>query len=285
MKLLREKQSDANPRTPEQLREHYEVEKALAHRLKNAPASERPRLYHAVYSELYQRVTHHPRSICACDPIMTAEEVRNKMVFLERFLTPETRFAEVGAGDGSLSMEVARRVKKVYALDVAHQLREVTPPPNFELVILHDGCTIPLPEGSIDVAYSNQVIEHIHPDDASEQLRNLYRTLSPGGIYICITPNRAAGPHDISKFFDEVATGFHLMEYTAGQLALLFRSVGFGHVKAYTAIRNRWFPRVPRAAITLCEMLCMALPYSLRVSMADAPVVRNLLALTIVGIK
>ena len=39
-------------------------------------------------------------------------------------------------------------------------------------------------------------------------LANLYRALKPGAVYVCITPNRLSGPHDISLYFDSVATGF-----------------------------------------------------------------------------
>ena len=38
------------------------------------------------------------------------------------------------------------------------------------------------------------------------------------GVYICITPNRVSGPHDVSRGFDEVATGFHMHEYTGREI-------------------------------------------------------------------
>ena len=60
---------------------------------------------------------------------------------------------------------------------------------NFELII-SDGISIPVPAGSIDFAYSNQLMEHLHPDDAESQLENVFTALRPGGAYLCITPNR-----------------------------------------------------------------------------------------------
>ena len=82
------------------------------------------------------------------------------------------------------------------------------------------------------LAYSFQVMEHIHPDDALEQLRNLFAALAPGGSFFCVTPNRLNGPHDVSKFFDLEARGFHLKEYTITELEALFREVGFRKVEA-----------------------------------------------------
>ena len=76
-------------------------------------------------------------------------------------------------------------------------------------------------------------MEHLHPDDASEQLTNIYEILINGGIYVCVTPNWLSGPHDISKYFDLVAKGFHLKEYTNTDLSNLFKRVGFSQVRAY----------------------------------------------------
>jgi SAM-dependent methyltransferase len=52
-------------------------------------------------------------------------------------------------------------------------------------------------------------MEHLHPDDASEQLANVYRALKPGGVYCCVTPNRISGLHDIPVYFDTVSQGLH----------------------------------------------------------------------------
>jgi len=60
-------------------------------------------------------------------------------------------------------------------------------PANFTLII-SDGCSIPAQRNSVDVAYSNQLMEHLHPDDALEQVHNVLDVLKPGGVYICITP-------------------------------------------------------------------------------------------------
>ena len=75
-----------------------------------------------------------------------------------------------------------------------------------------------MPAGSVDLAFSDQLMEHLHPDDAVEQLRNIHRALKPGGVYVCVTPNRLYGPSDISAFFDDEARGFHLKEYSLDEI-------------------------------------------------------------------
>ena len=44
-----------DPRSEAQIREHYEVEKELASRLRNAPKEARGTLYRALYDELFRR--------------------------------------------------------------------------------------------------------------------------------------------------------------------------------------------------------------------------------------
>ncbi len=55
-------------RPPAMLRQHYEVEKELADRLRHATREERRILYGTVYDELYQRVPHHPSSCASLRP-------------------------------------------------------------------------------------------------------------------------------------------------------------------------------------------------------------------------
>jgi SAM-dependent methyltransferase len=93
-----------------------------------------------------------------------------------------------------------------------------------------DGTRMPLADGSVDIAYSNNVIEHLHPDDARAQMAEIHRVLKPQGVFVCITPPRSTGPHDVSKFFlppGAEPQGLHLKEYELGELAGLLASLGF----------------------------------------------------------
>ena len=66
---------------------------------------------------------------------------------------------------------------------------------------------------------------HLHPEDAGDQLT--VRFPARACVYVCITPNRVSGPHDILGIFDDVVTGFHLKEYTFRELRRLFEDIGF----------------------------------------------------------
>ncbi len=252
--------------SPAQLREHYQLERELSDRLRHAPKGQRRLLYASVYEELFTRLPHHPQLVRKLSRQDTREYVEQQLGFLGPFLSPASVFLEVGAGDCALSHAVAGRVKQVYALDVSDTIsRQGAPPPNFELV-LFDGIDIPLPDHSVDVAYSNQLIEHLHPEDALDQLRSIHRVLVPGGAYLCITPHRLSGPHDVSKYFDKVATGFHLVEYTPLELARLFQAAGFAEPRSYLGGLGRYIGIRP-------ELMQMAeLPFRLLPRWARSPI-------------
>ena len=249
-------------RSLEQRREHYEIERVLADRLRNASTEERKQLYAATYNELFQSVPHHPQLLLKQDVATRERIVADQLRLLRPLLAPSSTFLEIGAGDCQISIAVAYFVRQVYAVEVSEEIvRSVEAPANVTL-LLSDGTSIPVPAASVTLAYSNQVMEHLHPDDALAQLRQIYAALVPGGKYLCITPNRLSGPHDVSRFFDQEATCLHLKEYTSGELTDLLRGVGFRRV--YTLLTlGRWQLKLPILLIRLIELLLGWLPYTL----------------------
>lgn len=225
------RKSNSKNKVPELLRHHYEIEKSLADKLRKTDKAQRRELYATLYDELFQKVPQHPQLSRKLDKKKQKENTLWQMKFLKKYLDSTITFLEIGAGDCHLSLEVAKYVRKVIAVDVSDAIsKSIYRPNNFEL-ILSDGCTIPVPPQSVNVAYSNQLMEHLHPDDAKEQLERIFNALANGGSYICVTPHRLHGPHDVSKYFDNIATGLHLREYTIEELNMLFKEVGFSQVQ------------------------------------------------------
>lgn len=251
-------------RPPEQIREHYEVEKELARRLRDADrAARKGGLYMDVYEELYWRVPHHMKLTEKLTDEHRQERIERQLRWLRPSLEPDSVFLEVGAGDCAVTLAVAEIARKSIAVEVSPTIAaNENTPQNFELVI-SDGTSIPVPAGSVDVIYSQQLMEHLHPEDAMEQLRNIFDALKPGGRYFCATPNRLTGPHDISRYFDREATCFHLKEYTVGELARLFRRTGFRRVEVIvnTTANMKTIPVWPVAVL---EGLLALVPRSLR---------------------
>lgn len=271
-------------RTLEQIKEHYQIEKALANRLQTSSKADRQHLYTSLYNQLFQQVPHHPQLSRKKDARASAKEVSQKMRLVSQYINADSVFSEVGPRDCQFAFEVAKHTKKVYAVDVSSEIaKHSMAPSNFELII-PDGCTISVDDNTIGVAYSNQLMEHLHLDDALDQLQNLYQVLTPDGVYICITPNRLSGPHDISKYFDEVATGFHLKEYTYADLSRLFKEVGFSKLTGYIGGKGVYV-KFPLALIGLFETILNRLPFFIQKQIARTFPVKALLGIILVGTK
>jgi SAM-dependent methyltransferase len=270
-------------RSREDIRQHYDVETQLAERIRNAHRSERLGLYGFVYDELFRKVPRHPQLLRKDDHSLQSAAVAERMGLLSRFIRSSTTFLEIGAGDCSLSRHIAASVKKCIALDVSREIVSKVGNSGID-VVLSDGCSIPVPQESVTLAYSYQVMEHVHPDDAVEQLRNIYRALAKGGLYICVTPNRLNGPHDVSRYFDQVARGFHLKEYTFSELDNLFRQAGFRRCRGYVGFRHRYV-RAPNFVLAGLEAVLARIPYRLRHWLGNLRGFRNVLFVTIAGEK
>jgi SAM-dependent methyltransferase len=88
-------------------------------------------------------------------------------------------------------------------------------------------------DNSINVAFSDQLIEHFHIDDTLLHLKTIRRILKPGGIYLFRTPHAYNGPHDVSKYFSNVSEGFHLKEWTFTGLDYLLKNLEYSEIDYY----------------------------------------------------
>lgn len=273
-------------RSEEQLREHYRIERELADRLRTSTRHERRRLYRMVYDELLQRVPHHPRLCEKHDDDWCRQrgrEIERQIRFLGRFLSLRTVFLEVGAGDCALALRVCDFAERVYAVDVSSTAIGASRPANLSFVFTN-GTDLAVPERSVDVVFSNQLLEHLHPDDALEQTRSIYAALAPGGIYVCVTPNRLYGPCDVSGYFEDRPTGLHLHEYSSREMRALLAAQGFTRVRFYCGARG-WFVPCPYWILAGVESVLERLPARLRRRLADTAPMRALLGLRFSAVK
>ena len=148
-------------------------------------------------------------------PVSTVQPSSDAPVeLLSRFVTPDSAFLEVAATDCSLSLSLAERVRRVYAVARSAVITSTRRfPANFHLIAAEGNC-IPVPQASIDVAYSNGLVDHLDPEQTCEQLANVQRALTRGGVFICCARNRLLG------------TGV-APPHTFGELRAMLRKVGF----------------------------------------------------------
>jgi SAM-dependent methyltransferase len=83
-------------------------------------------------------------------------------------------------------------------------------------------------DGSVDLVYSGQSIEHVTPEDGSVVLREVFRILRPGAWFAIDTPNTRVTRLQQEAFIDPD----HKVEYTCSQLAGLLSAAGFEVVES-----------------------------------------------------
>jgi SAM-dependent methyltransferase len=268
-------------RPPDRLLAHYVLERQLSDRLRRAPRELRSLLYTKVYRELFASLPDHPQCR-AKQPRF--ESVRTQWQRVMKQIRPEFVFMEVGCGDAALAFAAARHVRTVYGVDVTDTLIDIAmAPPNFAF-LRTNGIEIPLEAEKVDFVYSNQLMEHLHPEDAADQLREIHRVLKPGGRYMCITPSKMTGPHDISCYFDYEATCLHLKEYDYGSLRQLFRKSGFRTFGCRVFVRG-WELHLPYVAMRTFEYSLSALPPRIRVALTDPSLVQAIMGLNVIAEK
>lgn len=128
------------------------------------------------------------------------------------------RTLDVGCGQGigrnlGYQRAIARAADEFWGIEPDPDIR---PEPglyaNFQNALLE---TASLPEGSLDVAYSFMVMEHVA--DPASFFRAVHRALKPGGCYLFLTVN---GRH----YFTLFAKTLHTLKLDEGVLKLLKRA-------------------------------------------------------------
>lgn len=171
---------------------------------------------------------------------------------LVRLLGPDDDLLEVGCGRGYTCLKLAPHVRTVTGIDVtdaaveeSRELLRAGGVDNAKVVKgFADDVAGLFPPGSFDAVLSIDVYEHLHPDDADEHLRQVHAVLRPGGRAIIVTPNRATGPHDVTRqIYPEAREpmGFHLNEVTYEEVGSGLRRAGFAAVEANVPL-NPYLP-------------------------------------------
>jgi SAM-dependent methyltransferase len=163
---------------------------------------------------------------------------------------------EIGSGKGRLIAALADRGYECTATEITRERGKkwTADRPSLRWTV-SDGVHLERFEApdSYDAAISDQVIEHLHPDDLVAHFVGVRAILKPGGRYAFATPHAFAGPSDVSLVFEsERPQGMHLKEYTYRELQAAVSAAGFKRIDAVF--------RLPRAIRARCGRRVQPLP-------------------------
>jgi len=246
-------------RSLEQIRNHYLVEKAIAERLKQADREGRKLIYSTMYNDLFSQVPDHSRLARREDDQLTLIANKSKLALVHNFLDKSTVFAEFAPGDCRFAIEVAKYVKFVYGIDISDQRSKTNvTPENFKLIV-YDGYDLEeVEDNSIDIVFSDNLIEHFHPEDTKSHFELVHRILKEGGKYVFRTPHSFSGPHDISSYFSDEPEGFHLKEWTYIELKRMLKQLKYSKLDSHWYVKGKL--KMPYIYFEMAERILSLFP-------------------------
>lgn len=220
--------------TEDMILKHWDLEKKLTKQLLESTANNRWEVFEYCYTTLYSEL-----------------EWLNKYIDKNRKVSPKILYKdwacligaspkkiyEVGSGRGEMISYLASLGHECKATEITRERGKKhisTKLDNLEWGI-SDGIHLERfePFDTYDFVISDQVIEHIHPDDLGEHCKHVHSILKPEGNYIVRAPHVWHGPADISSVFKcNKAIGMHLKEYTNFEIYNILKKAGFKNVSS-----------------------------------------------------
>jgi len=210
----------------------FQLERILRDRILLSVREDRAAIVEQAYTELFEKFPAHSVFLT------TQEEAKRKGRLGSGLIVPLSKpgdkVLEVGCGRGDVLIALAELGRICAGTEISQHMLELCNDKGLKVV---RGCadSIDFPTGSFDVVFSQEVLEHLHPEDVPRHFEEAFRVLRPNGILAIETPNKRTGPQDISRGFTRTAEGLHLKEWAIRELIQQFHRSGFVRVRALLA--------------------------------------------------
>lgn len=255
----------ADARTLDRRRAQFELERRLHGELLATAKGERAAAARAAYQELFSRFRDH--QVFQIDDAEDQRLGRQNAAMIAPLTRPGDKVLEVGCGRGHVLHAIQEVGCDVFGIDPSLDMVELARRHGVSADV-GTAESLAFPDNTFDLVFSQQVLEHVHPDDVPEHLMEAFRVLKPGGLLVVETPNRRTGPQDISRGFSPVAEGLHLKEWSFGELAAVMRAAGFISVRGllipqFLARRSATLHRlrVPVWMKQIEDLMLLAMPH------------------------
>jgi ubiquinone/menaquinone biosynthesis C-methylase UbiE len=166
---------------------------------------------------------------------------------LAPFLTPSSTVLDLGCGIGRVARYVAPACAKLWAVDVSSRMLELaasrlSSETNIQYALCKDVCIPDVPSGTVDLAYSFLVLQHVEREDAFLLLEELRRVVRPTGTVVLTFPNLLSDTY-LECFRQYARAGVSTLRnrarvYTPQEVERIMTAAGFEPtIEAATEIR------------------------------------------------
>jgi len=174
------------------------------------------------YEELWERLPEDLRP----------PDVELRRAFMSANVAARERVLDLGCGEGDFTAWIAQAGADVLGIDVAEAAlaRAGSRHPGVEFRLAPIDGALPTPDGSFDVVWASEVIEHVA--DTARWLSEVRRVLVPGGRLLLTTPNHGRLKlllGGIQRYSEPL--GDHLHLYVADSLRELLADFDFQQVR------------------------------------------------------
>lgn len=213
--------------TEEMILAHWKLEKKLTKELLESQSENRWEVFEKAYTTLYTKLQW--LNLLSEETTPPEKKYAN---WLEAIGSPPQKIYEVGSGQGKMIAYLAKCGFECKATEITKERGQkhiIDSPENLSWGN-SDGVHLDQfePNEFYDLVVSNQVIEHLYPDDLIVHFQSAYNILNQKGRYIFTTPHSYTGPHDISLVFkSDYPQGMHLKEYTCKELYDALKIAGY----------------------------------------------------------
>ena len=225
----------------EMILKHWELEKNLTRQLWESTQNNRWETFDMCYTKLYSDLDWLNKFVDSANVVISPEMKYSMWPII--LGAPPKNIYEIGSGKGELISYLASMGYKCVGTEVTRERgnKHVSEYSNLSWEIT-DGIHLArfVESCKYDVVISNQVIEHLHPDDLVDHFKGVQSILVEGGKYIFTTPHKSVGPSDVSLVFKcEKPMGMHLKEYDYGEIKKSLEDAGFINICAVIRIPER----------------------------------------------
>lgn len=195
-----------------------------------------------IYSKFYHELlTFYGRVSKKDDSLIDKINLKNKQVNLFNKELYNKSIIDFGCGEGHFLMNIHNNIKhkKLLGIDIfiPDSLKK-----NKSIEFISSSIINFKSNNKYDVAFSDNVLEHLSILDYPNHFNSIYRSLKPGGKLIILMPNRLFGPADITRIIDNSssgktsAMGGHINESTYTEIVNFLKKAGFKNFKTVIPI-------------------------------------------------